>query len=200
MGCSTSSCRRPPRSRSISNLVAAVEDTAAALGIRIIVEGYRPPDDVRLKHFLVTPDPGVIEVNVQPACDWRELDEQTTMLYAEARKAGLTTRSSCSTGGTQAPAAAITSCSAARRPTDSPFLRRPDLLRSLASYWHNHPSLSYLFSGMFLGPTEPGAARRRSASRQRLRARARVRPLRRSRETRAAVAGRSRAPSSCWST
>ena len=102
----------------------------------------------------VTPDPGVIEVNIHPAANWDELVDNTDdRLRGGAHDAAGRPRSSCSTAATPAPAAATTSCSAAPTPADSPFLRRPDLLRSLVGYWHNHPSLSYLFSGLFIGPT-----------------------------------------------
>jgi len=135
------------------DLIAALEDTAAALGTRILVEGYPPPHDPRLKHFSITPDPGVIEVNVQAGSCWDELVAQTTTLYEEARQARLTTEKFMLDGRHTGTGGGNHFVLGGGTPLDSPFLRRPDLLRSLTAYWHNHPALSYLFSGMFIGPT-----------------------------------------------
>jgi uncharacterized protein (DUF2126 family) len=146
------------------DLVAAVEATARALGVRLLLDGYPPPSDPRLSHFLVTPDPGVIEVNVQPACNWHQLVEQTTTLYDDARYAGLAPEKFMLDGRHTGTGGGNHFVLGGSSPADSPFLRRPDLLRSLITYWHNHPSLSYLFSGLFLGP-KSGAADRRSAAR-----------------------------------
>jgi uncharacterized protein (DUF2126 family)/transglutaminase-like putative cysteine protease len=135
------------------DLVAAIEATAQETGRKVFLEGYLAPSDPRLLHFSVTPDPGVIEVNVHPAHDWPELTERTATLYEEARQVGLAAEKFMLDGRHVGTGGGNHMVMGAAEPADSPFLRRPDLLKSLVGFWHNHPSLSYLFSGLFIGPT-----------------------------------------------
>ena len=136
-----------------TRLLSALEAVAAELELPVLIEGYDPPRSALLNSLKVTPDPGVIEVNIHPARSWDELEHNTVTLYEEARQARLATekfmldgRHTGTGGGNHVTLGAAT-------PADSPFLRRPDLLRSLLTYWQHHPALSYLFSGLFIGAT-----------------------------------------------
>jgi uncharacterized protein (DUF2126 family)/transglutaminase-like putative cysteine protease len=145
----------PPLTRleDYAGLLLALEDTAQAAGLSLVIEGYAPPRDARLQVLNVTPDPGVIEVNIHPASSWRDLIATTTTLYEEARQARLGTEKFMLDGRHTGTGGGNHVTLGGAAPADSPLLRRPDLLQSLIAYWQNHPALSYLFSGMFIGPT-----------------------------------------------
>ncbi|GAB2777603.1 transglutaminase family protein [Nocardioides salsibiostraticola] len=145
----------PPTERleDYADLLKLIEVAARKTQTRLVLEGYGPPPDPRLTTLVVTPDPGVIEVNVQPTKSWGEQRDLLTTLYAEARQARLTTEKfdhdglhTGTGGGNHLTLGGV-------EPAQSPLLRRPDLLVSLITYWQRHPSLSYLFSGRFIGPT-----------------------------------------------
>ena len=135
------------------DLMVSIEAVAKKLNIKVVLEGYEPAHDVRLDRVKVTPDPGVIEVNMQPSSTWKELNEILGTLYKDARESRLGTQKFMLDGKHTGTGGGNHVTIGAMNPSDSPLLRRPELLRSLITFWQHHPGLSYLFSGSFIGPT-----------------------------------------------
>ncbi len=135
------------------DLISRIEAAAASVGLPLVLEGSPPPHDPRINVIKVTPDPGVIEVNMHPVGRWDDLVANTELLYEEARQTRLGTEKFMIDGRHTGTGGGNHIVIGGPTPADSPLLRRPDLLRSLVGYWNNHPSLSYLFSGLFIGPT-----------------------------------------------
>ncbi|MGO8998398.1 MAG: DUF2126 domain-containing protein [Polyangiaceae bacterium] len=142
-----------PSAARFQELVQAIDATSASLDLRVVLEGYPPPKSPDLVHIAVTPDPGVLEVNIPPTRTSREHAALMEAVFDAALHAGLHTekyqldgRQSGSGGGNHVTLGGPT-------PLASPFVKRPDLLASLLTFVQNHPSLSFLFTGLFVGPT-----------------------------------------------
>ena len=135
------------------DIIASIEATANTLKIPVRIEGYEPPRDYRMERLIVSPDPGVIEVNIHPSKNWGELLHNTDVLYEQAYLSRLGTQKFMLDGRHTGTGGGNHITIGAAKPSDSPLLRRPDLLRSLITFWQHHPGLSYLFSGSFIGPT-----------------------------------------------
>jgi uncharacterized protein (DUF2126 family)/transglutaminase-like putative cysteine protease len=134
-------------------ILTAVEKVAKELSIPVVIEGYTPPKDSRVEKYAVTPDPGVIEVNIHPSKSWEQLVERMTTLYGLAKQSRLGTDKFMADGRHTGTGGGNHVTLGGETPDQSPFLRRPDILRSFITYWQHHPGLSYLFSGLFIGPT-----------------------------------------------
>ena len=136
-----------------AELVTAVDQAARTTGLEVRLEGYPPPWSAELVRFSVTPDPGVLEVNVPPTRSGREYSELISDVFDAALHTGLHSEKYLLDGRQEGSGGGNHITLGGPAPLSSPFLVRPDVLGSLVTFVQHHPSLSYLFSGLFVGPT-----------------------------------------------
>jgi uncharacterized protein (DUF2126 family) len=147
-------CPMRPSLRTISTWSAAVEDTCLYLKMPVWVEGYAPP--FRSAAAVLQRHARPRRAGNQPAAREQlgRAGEQSTRCCSRRRARNrLTAEKFNYDGGHIATGGGSHIVIGGATVLDSPLLRRPDLLRSMVAFWQNHPSLSYLFSGMYVGPT-----------------------------------------------
>jgi len=135
------------------SLVGQIDEACRQLELDADLEGYPPPPGPELVRLSVTPDPGVLEVNLPPSEGTREHAALMAEVFDAALRAGLTSEKYLLDGRMAASGGGHHLTLGGRTALESPFVRRPDLLASLVTFLQHHPSLSYLFTGLFVGPT-----------------------------------------------
>lgn len=134
-------------------LLAAIDTARERTGFALHLEGYPPPPSAQRTRFSVTPDPGVLEVNLSPQTSCRDAAALHGVVFEAALASGLTAerylldgRAAGSGGGNHITIGGPIA-------EQSPWLRDPALLASLVTFVQHHPALSYAMTGMFVGPT-----------------------------------------------
>jgi uncharacterized protein (DUF2126 family)/transglutaminase-like putative cysteine protease len=133
------------------DLVATIEHTATGLDLPVVLEGYAPPYDFRLRRLLLEPDAGTLKVWLPESHGWSQHVDELEAVYDTAADMNLRAERELKDGSRIPPGATAELSLSGTRPATSPFLLRPELLSSLIVYWQQHPSLSYFFAGHAIG-------------------------------------------------
>ncbi|HSI04083.1 MAG: transglutaminase family protein [Myxococcota bacterium] len=134
-------------------MVALIDRARAELDVEVQLEGYPPPGGGEVYRLSVTPDPGVLEVNLPVTTTTREHAALFDAVFDGALHAGLHSEKYLLDGRMAGSGGGNHLTFGGPAPLESPFVTRPALLASLITFLQHHPSLSYLFTGLFVGPT-----------------------------------------------
>lgn len=135
------------------DLLEAIDSVRHETGADVLLEGYAPGSGGMVRKIVVAPDPGVLEVNVPPTARVRDYAALMETVFDAALRAGLHCEKYLLDGRQAGSGGGHHLTLGGPAPLRSPFIRRPDLLASLLTFAQHHPSLSYMFTGLFVGPT-----------------------------------------------
>ncbi len=139
--------------RSAIALIEAIDAARVVVETEVLLEGYAPPPGAELSRFSIAPDPGVLEVNLPPVSSFAEHAALVEQVFDAALRVGLHSEKYLLDGRQSGSGGGNHVTMGGPKPLESPFVKDPRLLASLITFFQHHPSLSYLFSGLFVGPT-----------------------------------------------